>query len=277
MAESNCSKRRHSLKTLKSEGYDVSEEGDMMSNFSSAKDPSTGKELTDQQVAEASMAVLVAGSDTTSTTMRAFLMYVITTPGVLDKLMTELDEAFDSGSLSWPPCYSEATNLTYFQACLKEALRMWPAVAWVMSREAPPGGATISDLTFPAGTKVGISAHHYHRSTDAFGPRPDLFRPERWLDLSDAERKLMEANFLSFGAGTRVCIGRHISLLEISIALPTLLRRFSFELVQRPQNARKSFGSDSQKHTWTASGVWFALQTDMLVKISARSESKEHI
>lgn len=248
-----------------------------MSSFSSAKDPSTGKQLTNQQVAEASMAVLVAGSDTTSTTMRAFLMYLLTTPGVLDKLMTELDEAFDSGSLSWPPRYSEATRLPYFQACLKESLRMWPAVAWVMSRKAPPGGATIGDRTFPEGTMVGISAHHYHRNTDAFGPTPDVFRPERWLDLSDSDRKSMEANFLSFGVGTRICIGRNISLLEMSIALPTLLRRFSFELVQQPQQDRKSFGAGSKDHTWSATGVWFALQTGMLVKVTTRSQSKEQM
>lgn len=83
----------------------------------------------------------------------------------------------------------------------------------VMSRKAPPGGGNIGDRYFPAGASVGVSAFAYHRQCDAFGSFPEQYRPERWLEASEQQRKGMEANFLSFGAGSRICIGRNISML----------------------------------------------------------------
>lgn len=113
---------------------------------------------------------------------------------------------------------------------------MWPAVAWVsglcesietalltifmrcnptqvMPRQAPAEGGHIGNKYFPAGTSVGISAFAYHRQCEAFGSDPDVFRPERWLEASPSQRKAMDKNFLSFGGGSRTCIGRSISLL----------------------------------------------------------------
>lgn len=63
---------------------------DMLTSFMKAKDPATGKQLDQDRVMLCSMAVLVAGSDTTSSTMRALLMYTMTTPGVMDKLLAEV-------------------------------------------------------------------------------------------------------------------------------------------------------------------------------------------
>ncbi|CAO1637529.1 unnamed protein product [Jaminaea pallidilutea] len=95
-----------------------------------------------------------------------FLAFVAGTPPGIRRVLN-IDEAFDNGSLSWPPTYAEATKLEYFQACLKEALRMWPAVAWILARKAPPGGGVMGDRSFPAGTIVGVSAHHDHRRRTA--------------------------------------------------------------------------------------------------------------
>lgn len=63
---------------------------DMLTSFMKAKDPTSGKPLDQDRVMLCSMAVLVAGSDTTSSTMRALLMYTMTTAGVMDKLLAEV-------------------------------------------------------------------------------------------------------------------------------------------------------------------------------------------
>lgn len=156
---------------------------------------------------------------------------------------------------------------------------MWPAVAWILARKAPPGGGVIGDRSFPAGTIVGVSAHHYHRrAADAFGPEPEKYKPERWLQGGEEDRKRREANFLAFGGGTRICIGRNISILEISIALPMLLRNYSMSLVPAPkQDAAadhpRSFGYGAEQHTWTVDSCWFALQSEMFVEVKKRSRA----
>jgi cytochrome P450 len=74
---------------------------------------------------------------------------------------------------------------------------MTPAVPWVLSRIVPKGGAVLADRYFPAGTLVGCSPYVIHRCELAYGPDPGVFRPERWLEASDDERKVLERNNLA--------------------------------------------------------------------------------
>jgi len=59
---------------------------------------------------------------------------------------------------------------------------------------------------------VGMNAHVVHRDKGVFGEDADLFRPERWLE-SEARNKEMEKYLLTFGAGSRTCVGKNISLM----------------------------------------------------------------
>lgn len=59
---------------------------------------------------------------------------------------------------------------------------------------------------------------------------PERFLPERWLDADAEQLKRMEHGSLAFGAGSRTCTGKAISLVEISKVVPELLRRFDFQL-----------------------------------------------
>lgn len=250
----------------------------MISWWLRTKDPQTGDVLTNQLIVDNAMLLLVAGSDTTATTMRALLMYVTTTPGVKEKLTAEIDEAIVAGALSWPPLYEEAIQLEYMQACLKEALRMWPAVGYVLSRTPPAEGATIGDRYIPAGVAVGIPAPHYHRVAEhAFGPEPEKFKPERWIGGTDKERRLREANMLSFGSGTRICIGKNIALLEISVVAPMLFRKFDFQVVPRKaaDGPADQFGEGGEAQNWKVFSTWFAVQSDMKMKLTLRSHDEE--
>jgi len=78
-----------------------------------------------------------------------------------------------------------------------------------------------------------MSAWVIHKNKDIFGQDSDVFRPERWLESVSgaAQVKRMENHFFSFGAGTRVCIGKHISLLEMSKIVPLIMRRWRVEWV----------------------------------------------
>lgn len=250
----------------------------MISWWLKTKDPLTGETLTNNKIVDNAMLMLFAGSDTTATTLRALLMYVTTTPRVKKKLRAEIDEAYERGACSWPAKYNETIHLEYFQACLKEALRMWPAVGWVLARQPPRGGSTIGQRHIPEGVSVGIPAPQYHRSAEhAFGPAPDEFRPERWIGGTDEQRRMRDANLLSFGAGTRICLGKNISLLEISIVFPMLMRKFDFQVIPRgpADGPADRIGKGSEHHNWKVFATWFALQSDMKMQLSLRQHDFE--
>jgi cytochrome P450 len=74
-----------------------------------------------------SMNVVGAGADTTAISVRAILRYVCSNPRVLKKLQAEIDNATSKGALSDLPKFAEGSALPYFQAVIKEALRIYPA------------------------------------------------------------------------------------------------------------------------------------------------------
>lgn len=172
-----------------------------------------------------------AGSDTTSISLNATYYNIIKNPRVQAKLRAELDEAHARGALSDPPSFAETQALPYLQAVLKEALRMHPAVGLCLWRVVPAGGATLAGQYFPAGTNVGVNCWVAHRNKDVWGEDAEEFRPERWLDSSEEKLKAMNAMYMPFGLGSRTCIGKNISLLEISKVIPHLVRKFDATLI----------------------------------------------
>ena len=130
----------------------------------------------------------------------------------LAKLVKEIDNAEASGQLS-RPCisYAEAIRLPYLVVSIKEGMRIHPSVGYSLPRHVPPEGAAISGRYFKAGTRVGVSAHIMHRDKGVFGEDADVFNPDRWLREGASS---MDRYVLSFGAGTRICLGKNVSSLS---------------------------------------------------------------
>ena len=97
----------------------------------------------------------MAGSDTTATAVRAITLFLITTPRVLWRLRKEIDEAVDNGSISTPIQDSEARELPYLKACIKEGLRMFPPAPGDFPMVVPPEGDTFNGVFLPGGTEIG--------------------------------------------------------------------------------------------------------------------------
>lgn len=168
-----------------------------------------------------------AGSDTTAITLSAIFYNLITHPWTYTRLRQEIDDAARDGRVSDPIKFSEAQELPYLQAVIKEALRIHPATGLPMQRLVPAEGTTIAGHFIPSGSTVGINAWVAHRNTQVFGPDADQWRPERWLESRGAE---MEKYSLGFGMGSRTCIGKNISLLEMNKVVPQMVRKFDFEV-----------------------------------------------
>ncbi|KAH8911608.1 cytochrome P450 [Coniochaeta sp. PMI_546] len=186
---------------------------------------------------------IFAGSDSTASTMQSFFWHVLSDKKVYNKLNAELDQAVHDGTipascnLSW----NESQALPYFQACLREAMRVRPAVGLNITRLAPKEGAELDGHFFPAGTRIAANGWVLHRDRKTFGEDADSFRPERWLE--DEERaRVMDRYMFQFGGGSHVCIGRNLALLEINKVIPRLIRDYRFELAH-PDRELKAFAT----------------------------------
>lgn len=88
--------------------------------------------------------------------------------------------------------YKEAQALEYFQACLKETMRLQPALGANITRMVPGEGTEVNGTWLPGGTQVALNAWVLHRDKDIFGTDADLFNPERWLSKDENCVKMME-------------------------------------------------------------------------------------
>lgn len=132
-----------------------------------------------------------AGSDSTASTMQSFFYYVLNSPEVYANIQKEIDEAQKAGQLSSIVQYAEALKLEYFQACLKEAMRIRPAVGLGIYRTVPPEGVKIDGQFFPGGTEVAVNGWVLHRDEAVFGQDTEVYRPERWFER---DAKLMNSH-----------------------------------------------------------------------------------
>ncbi|PSR83762.1 cytochrome P450 [Coniella lustricola] len=199
---------------------------------------------------------IFAGSDSTASTMQSFFWHVLSNLRIYAQLRAELRAAIAAGSIpstgniSW----TQAQALKYFQVCLKEAMRVRPAVGLNIVRTVPPEGAELDGHFFSGGTTVAVNGWVLHRDRAIFGADADDYRPERWLE--DVERaKRMERYMFQFGGGSHLCIGRNLALLEINKVCPRLLRDYTFELVHP--------GRELEEHA-----TFFVVQSGLEVYIS---------
>lgn len=139
-----------------------------------------------------------AGSDTTAISLRSILYYMLKNPHVLERVLAEIDTVVGDRDCDVDPIsYAESNQMLYFQAVLKEAMRMHPAVGLLLERKVPMGGLHIAGQWLPGGTVVGICPWVLHRDQRVFGKDADSFRPERWLEASPDVLKVMQRSNLA--------------------------------------------------------------------------------
>ncbi len=201
--------------------------GDVVSALIAASQERDG--LTDQEVHDHVITLLLAGHETTANALSWTLYLLGRHPDVQKRLQAEADEL--GGRL---PTFDDISSLTYTRAVISEGIRLFPP-AWMLGRELSVD-LTIGDWQVPAGTVVATSPlllHHDRR----WWPDPESFDPDRWLDeRRDAVPKYA---YLPFGTGPRSCIGEQFAWTEAIIVLAVLAGRWHFDVdagyVPQPQ------------------------------------------
>lgn len=180
-----------------------------------ATDPETGRRLTHGEVVDELLVFLIAGHDTTSTTLTYALWALGRQPDLQERVRAEAARLGD-GALAT----ADAAGLTYTVQVVHEALRLCPPAS-VVGRYAERD-VELAGYRIPAGTNVALSISAVHRDPDVWD-RPDEFDPDRFAPGAGAARDRW--SFLPFGGGARSCVGDHFAMLEATLGLATIVRR----------------------------------------------------
>jgi len=173
--------------------------------------------LTDEQVIDESITMLVGGHDTSSLTLCCTLHLLARHPLAQSKLRQELL------SEGVPTTVKQCQRPGALRNILTESLRLYP-VTWAVGREAKED-LKIAGVQVRRGTQVYIHQWQAHRHPRYF-KQPEDFQPDRWTD--EYRKSLPKHLYSPFGAGPRICIGMHFALAEMSILLGELAQKFEF-------------------------------------------------
>ncbi|KAG2354387.1 cytochrome P450 [Suillus spraguei] len=174
--------------------------------------------------------ILLAGRDTTASTLTSVVYLMAMHPEVLTRLREEIIRKV---GLTRRPTYDDIREMKYLRAVLNETLRLFPAVPFDVRENIHDTTLTSPEhekkpLFIPRGTTICYSVFLMHRRTDLWGPDALEFDPDRWLD--ERVKKYLIPNpfiFLPFNAGPRICLGQQFAYNEMSFMVIRLLQNFS--------------------------------------------------
>ena len=139
---------------------------------------------------------------------------IVQTPGVYEKLIAEIDD-FDRRALLAQriPLFEQVKQMPYLKACHLEVTRFYPSTPMIIPRYVSEGGMDLYGLHTPAGAEIGANPYMIQRDKKMFGDDADVFRPERRME-DEARALHVEKHILTWGYGTRICLGKNIALME---------------------------------------------------------------
>lgn len=178
----------------------------------------SSKELVDNYVA-----FLVAGADPTAHTMSFLLWEVLRNPEILARLRAEIDASIpDNDSIA----SIDQTKLPYLNMVVKETLRVHST--GFGSFRTCAVNTTVCGTTLPADTTLALWNPAVHRDPTLWEDADD-FDPERWRSGGSGHTKI-KGSYFPFSWGPRNCIGQGLAMLEMTIAIATVIRRYDLSL-----------------------------------------------
>jgi cytochrome P450 family 135 len=188
---------------------DLEERDDVLSLLLQARHED-GSPMTDEELRDQLMTLLVAGHETTASSLAWAVERLVRNPRVLERLRDEIASGDDE----------------YVDAVCKETLRLRPILALVLRRLTEP--MEIGGRLLPAGVNLAPCIYLVHRRPDVY-PEPYAFRPERFI-----EQPAGTYTWIPFGGGVRRCLGASFALLEMRVVLRELVRRLELRAADSP-------------------------------------------
>ncbi len=220
---------------------DGEEHFDYVAMLMSARDKETGAPMSERELIDEIMTLIVAGHETTASGLNWTWYLLAQHPQVEAKLHAEIDAAAQADARA--PSLLQLERLPYLRQVIDEALRLYPP-GWVLSRRTI-GPDVLCGYTIAAGTNVLLPLYLLHRHP-RYWPEPDQFRPERFAPEHEAERPRFA--YMPFAAGPRHCIGETFALYEMQMHVQRVARRLRLVHVPGPPLALEALINLRTRH-----------------------------
>nr|AWD38964.1 cytochrome P450 family 96 subfamily A polypeptide 147 [Descurainia sophia] len=166
--------------------------------------------------------LMVAGRDTTSSTLTWFFWLLFKHPKVMAKIRDEIDTKFDPADLE---------KLVYLQAALYESMRLYPPLPFNHKSPSKPD-VLPSGHKVEAHSKIVISMYALGRMRSVWGEDASDYKPERWISDEGGLRHEPSYKFLAFSSGPRTCLGKHLAIAQMKIVVVNIIRSYDFKIVE---------------------------------------------
>lgn len=197
------------------------EGGELLTMMLDAVDDETQQRMTTKELRDESMALFLAGYETTSSSLSFVFEHLRTHPDVMQKMEQEVLSVLHDRT----PQVSDLRQLPYTLAVFQEALRLHGPVFWI------PRSAVEDDVIdgyrIPKGREVAVMVHCIHRHPQQWN-KPHAFDPSRFGADQVASRHPLA--WIPFGAGQRICIGKEFALMEGQLILASILSRYHVQV-----------------------------------------------
>jgi cytochrome P450 len=185
-----------------------------------ARDPQGGERMADRQIIDETLTLIVAGHETTASTL-AWNWYLLSQhPEVERRLANDLQ------TLTTSLEFDDLAKFSYARQVIEETMRLYPA-GWTVSRKALRDD-WLGDYIVPAGTELHLPPYFIQRDPKLWED-PDRFNPDRFRPENAKNRHRMAT--IPFSAGPRNCIGTHFARFEMQIHLMIMAKHLRLEYV----------------------------------------------
>jgi len=193
------------------------ERTDFLAMFMDARDKDTDEPMTDQELLDEIVTMIVAGHETSAITLNWVWYFISQHSDVEQKVYDEVDRA-DFGDA---PDFNDLEKLSYTKQVMEEALRMYPPV-WIFTRKAIEDDH-FGEYFVPAGTEIFIAPYFLHRNPE-FWPDAEQYNPDRFTD--EAVKQRHKQAYIPFSAGPRRCIGDYFATIEMQMHVGLMAKHF---------------------------------------------------
>lgn len=196
--------------------------GDMLSMLLRARDEETGQGLTDAEIRDEMITLLIAGHETVASALTWGWFLLSQQVTVRLRLEEELQRVLNGRF----PTFADLENLPYTRQIFDETLRLYPP-AWLITRRALAEDR-VGDHMIPTGSILILSPYVTHRNPE-FWPNPLGFDPDRFAP--EAVQQRPRYAYIPFGGGPRLCIGDRFAILEATLIIAAVAQRFRLNLL----------------------------------------------
>jgi len=180
-----------------------------------------------RRLAAEAQVLVSAGSETTAKALTFATYSLLTSPVVLQTLKVELETAIPGSDPAAKISLEQIQHLPYLSAVIKESLRLTYGVVGRLARIWPREEIRFGEWSIPAGTPVSMTSYDVHHDEGIFKDSFH-FNPQRWIDNPGLDRYLV-----SFGKGTRQCLGMNLAYAEMYLTLARLFMWFGCSGVRK--------------------------------------------